>query len=52
MGVTDTYKWLRAIVYNILMGHVTHVEVRNRRRYILLIAFRLAIGRGGRDLRR
>jgi hypothetical protein len=38
------------------MGHVTHVEVRkkvpDRRRYILLMAFRLAIGRGGWGLRR
>jgi hypothetical protein len=54
-------KWLRAIVYNALMGHVDAVQIlhptwpRNTpdwRRYILTMAFRLAMAGSGCDLKR
>jgi hypothetical protein len=50
MGVTDTYCWLRAIVYNALIGHIKMVRIPDRRRYILPMAFRLAVGGSGRVL--
>jgi hypothetical protein len=52
---------LRVIIYNALIGHVEVVRIlhstwpRNTpdwRRYILPMAFRLAIGGSGRSLRR
>ena len=58
MGVTDTYKWLRVIVHNASIGDVKVMQILwpsnipDRRRYILLMAFRLAINRSRRDLRR
>ena len=58
MGVTDTYKWLRVIVNNTLIGHVEMMQILwpsnipDWRRYTLLMASRLAIGKSGRDLRR
>ena len=57
MEFTDNW-WLRVIVYNALIGHVEVVRILwpsntpNWRRYILPMAFRLAIGGSGRDLRR
>ena len=61
-GVTNTYQWLRVIVYNALVGHVDvvrilhstrHSNTPDRWRDILPMAFkfRLANGGSGRDLR-
>jgi hypothetical protein len=50
-------KWLRAIVYNALIGHVDVVRILHPsstpdwRRYILTMAFRLAMAGSGWDLK-
>ena len=52
-------KWLRAIVDNALIGHVGAVQILHstlrsntpdRRRYILMMAFRFAMAESGWDL--
>jgi hypothetical protein len=56
---TDS-KWLRAIVYNALIGHVDAVRILhswpsntpNWWRYILTMVFRLAMAGNGWDLKR
>jgi len=54
-------EWLRAIVYNALMGHVDAVRILHStcpsnasdwRRYILTMAFRLAMAGSRWDLKR
>jgi hypothetical protein len=58
MGITDTYYWLRVVVYNALIGHVEVVwKLRSiwpgtSEWYILPMTFRLVIGGSGRDLRK
>ena len=60
IGATD-YDWLRMIVHNALIGHVEVVgilhstwpcDTPNWRRYILPMAFRLAIDGSRRNLRK
>jgi hypothetical protein len=60
MEDTDS-KWLRAIVDNALIGHVDAVRILHSmwpgntpdwRRYIVTMAFRLAMGWSGWDLKR
>ena len=60
VGVTDSYEWLRVIVYNALIGHIDVVGIlystwpRSAPDWIRYIpmAFRLNVGRSGWNLRR
>jgi len=60
MEDTDS-NWLRTIVYDALIGHVDVVRIVHSTRpsntpdwrgYILTMAFRFAMARSGRDLKR